>query len=181
MHPWLHGEEDPAPSPTATPKPTSDTCPHCKLAIKPKKDLQRHVTNCTENVKRSKKQTDLDLVGCQLCGVKMRRQLLVRHLAEEHCVDRLGDYQDRASPYATIVSRAEALGKVKIEEDGSAVDSLESSSLDRLDFDVAGSERRSVSHSSWQHVSEFGATTTKSDIKEEYSGAARGAACKSPM
>lgn len=96
MHPWLSGEE-------GTPiKITFEgfMCPHCKINIKPKKDLQRHIANCPKNSKRWKTQNELDLVNCQFCGVRMRRQLLVRHLAEEHCVDRMGDYSEDGSTYA---------------------------------------------------------------------------------
>ena len=63
------------------------TCPHCHVVIRLKKDLHRHVTNCGSNPKRCKKPADIDRANCQFCGVRMRRHLLVRHLADQHCVD----------------------------------------------------------------------------------------------
>ena len=186
MHPWLNSEED-----STAGKSTSEgsQCPHCKVVIKPKKDLQRHMATCSENGKRSKKQTDLDLVSCQLCGVKMRRQLLVRHLAEEHCVDRLGEFPDRVSPYGILPNTKSdsTNGRSRAEADGvsalSSANLYDAGSMADLhsDFNPAGKESP-IHTSSWQHVTEFGATTTstKRYIHHENS-TNRKAASKTPV
>ena len=49
------------------------TCSNCNHRVK-QSNIQRHINQC-------------GLAHCQFCGVRMRRHLLVKHLAQEHCVE----------------------------------------------------------------------------------------------
>ena len=64
-------------------------CPNCFRVIQ-RRNFRRHLMVCDVEMSRSKNRhyTDSDLAFCQFCGVQMKRHLLVKHLAKEHCIDR---------------------------------------------------------------------------------------------
>ena len=64
-------------------------CPNCFRVIQ-RRNFRRHLMVCDVEMSRSKNRhyNDSDLAFCQFCGVQMKRHLLVKHLAKEHCIDR---------------------------------------------------------------------------------------------
>ena len=64
-------------------------CPNCFRVIQ-RRNFRRHLMVCDVEMSRSKNRhyTDSDSAFCQFCGVQMKRHLLVKHLAKEHCIDR---------------------------------------------------------------------------------------------
>ncbi len=65
-------------------------CPNCFCVIQ-RRNFHRHLDVCDVEMSRSKNQRlhpDSDFVFCQFCGAQMKRQLLGKHLAKEHCIDR---------------------------------------------------------------------------------------------
>lgn len=82
MHPV-----EPIPEPQES---LSAVCPNC-LKVVSKKNFKRHLAMCDE-LKKPVKPTDQDLADCQFCNISMKRHLLVRHLAQEHCVEKGSEF-----------------------------------------------------------------------------------------
>ena len=70
------------------------TCPSCGNE-QTKRNLSKNYVMCMQCLKKNRnKTTETDVATCQHCGVRLRRHILVKHLAREHCVDRAGDLLD---------------------------------------------------------------------------------------
>ena len=80
MHPEME--------PSESDKEDAVSCPNCTHVIS-RKNFKCHSHMCNAHMKKSKKQLEMDLANCQFCGIRMRRHILVRHLAQEHCVENL--------------------------------------------------------------------------------------------
>ena len=74
--------------PTPKEDPILVLCPNCGNSI-PRRNFRRHSTSCNTHLWKTKRQLEVDLANCQFCGVRMRRHVLVKHLAQEHCVENL--------------------------------------------------------------------------------------------
>ena len=61
-------------------------CPYCGRSIL-RQNFKQHTYVCNCYTKKSKKQLEMDLANCQFCGIRMRRHILVKHLAQAHCVE----------------------------------------------------------------------------------------------
>ncbi len=64
-------------------------CPNCFRVIQ-RRNFRRHLMVCDVEMNRAKNRrtNDSDLDFCQFCGAQMKRHLLVKHLAKDHCIDR---------------------------------------------------------------------------------------------
>ena len=63
-------------------------CPHC-LKVISKKNFKRHLGTCKVATQRwSTPGWEQDTATCQFCRVKLKRHMLVKHLADKHCVER---------------------------------------------------------------------------------------------
>ena len=82
--------------PTPKEDPILVLCPNCGNSI-PRRNFRRHSTSCNTHLWKTKRQLEVDLANCQFCGVRMRRHVLVKHLAQEHCVENLKGAGDNDS------------------------------------------------------------------------------------
>lgn len=69
------------------------SCPLCFLSVE-KQKMEQHVSICTKKqagdfneTLPSKGDKGSNNATCQFCGVRMRRQMLVKHLANKHCIE----------------------------------------------------------------------------------------------
>ena len=80
----MHPSSAAASAPAA--RPVLVLCPNCGASVA-RPHFERHSTSCHTHLWKTKRQLEVDLANCQFCGVRMRRHVLVRHLATEHCID----------------------------------------------------------------------------------------------
>ena len=67
-------------------------CPHCKQHVMDVNSTKgsSHLEQCQVFIERSKKSPKSplpDTAVCQVCHVRLKRHMLVKHLAQEHCVE----------------------------------------------------------------------------------------------
>ncbi len=60
-------------------------CPNCGYHV-PQQTFRKHSQHCAGQASQGRK-PESDLASCQFCGIHMRRHILVKHLAQEHCVE----------------------------------------------------------------------------------------------
>ena len=154
MHPQL---EPPPPAQWTTHYNTT-ICPTCQCPIT-KRNIRQHAAVCSVSLgdsegsrKGSSKkgsQDPADLADCQFCGMRMRRHILVKHLALEHCQDS-GQGLDRDLEPDMDPEEGDEEEDIASNSDSST---LSGSEHDRDDVAMATSPRRPLRHIPGQEVS----------------------------